>query len=277
MLKSLNNSSVGRQTKRKTKILQFGEGNFLRAFVDWMVDKLNDNTDFNGSVTIIQPISKGLVELLNKQDGLYHVQLQGVKNGKPYSNIELVQSVEGGLNPYKHYQEFLRLGENPDVEFIVSNTTEAGIAFDENDTDYKTIPNSFPAKLTALLHHRFKHFESDPEKAPVIIPCELIDKNGDNLKNYVLQYADLWNTDAAFKTWIQNHIPFCNTLVDRIVPGFPKENLEEIHAEIGYDDQLVVNGEYFHLWVIEGPESIQQKLPFDKAGLNVKFVDDLSI
>jgi tagaturonate reductase len=277
MLKSLNNSSVGRQTKRKTKILQFGEGNFLRAFVDWMVDKLNDNTDFNGSVTIIQPISRGLVELLNKQDGLYHVQLQGVKNGKPYSNIELVQSVEGGLNPYKHYQEFLRLGENPDVEFIVSNTTEAGIAFDENDTDYKTIPNSFPAKLTALLHHRFQHFAGDPDKAPVVIPCELIDKNGDNLKKYVAQYADLWDTSDDFKQWINVHVIFCNTLVDRIVPGFPKENLDEIHEQIGFNDQLVVNGEYFHLWVIEGPESIQQKLPFDKAGLNVKFVDDLSI
>ncbi|HBQ59383.1 MAG TPA: tagaturonate reductase, partial [Balneolaceae bacterium] len=122
-----------------------------------------------------------------------------------------------------------------------------------------------------------QHFDGAPDKAPVIIPCELIDKNGDNLKKYVLQYADLWDTDAEFKEWIEKHITFCNTLVDRIVPGFPRENLKEIHKEIGYDDQLVVNGEFFHLWVIEGPESIQDNLPFDKAGLNVKFVDDLSI
>ncbi|HBQ59382.1 MAG TPA: tagaturonate reductase, partial [Balneolaceae bacterium] len=130
----------------------------LRGFVDWMIDKVNEQSDFNGSVKVIQPISRGMVDLLNKQDGLYHVQLQGVKDGEPYSNIELVKSVESGLNPYEDYQEFLQLGENPDIEFIVSNTTEAGIAFDENDTDYNTIPDSFPAKLTALLHHRFKHF-----------------------------------------------------------------------------------------------------------------------
>lgn len=277
MLKPLNNSTVSRPANQKTKVLQFGEGNFLRGFVDWMIDKVNEKTDFNGSVRIIQPISKGLIDLLNKQDGLYHVQLQGVKDGEPYSNIELVKSVEGGMNPYENYQEFLKLGENPDVEFIVSNTTEAGIAFDENDSDYQTIPDSFPAKLTTLLHHRFKHFDGAPDKAPFIIPCELIDKNGDNLKKYVLQYAALWDTDAEFKTWIEEHVTFCNTLVDRIVPGFPRENLDEIHKEIGYDDQLVVNGEFFHLWVIEGPESIQDKLPFDKAGLNVKFVDDLSI
>ncbi|SMO53131.1 tagaturonate reductase [Gracilimonas mengyeensis] len=273
----LNNATVSRPENLKTKILQFGEGNFLRAFVDWMIDKVNEKTDFNGSVKVVQPIPKGLVDLLNKQDGLYHVQLQGMKDGEPISSIELVKCVEGGMNPYEDYKGFLELGENPDLEFIVSNTTEAGIAFDENDTDYETIPNSFPAKLTALLHHRYKHFDGASDKAPVIIPCELIDKNGDNLKKYVLQYADLWETEAAFKDWINNDITFCNTLVDRIVPGFPKDNLEEIHAEIGYDDQLVVNGEFFHLWVIEGPESIQQKLPFDKAGLNVKFVDDLSV
>ncbi|WP_234568023.1 tagaturonate reductase [Rhodohalobacter sp. 614A] len=276
MMKPLNNETVTRKAGRINKIVQFGEGNFLRAFVDWMIEKINEETDFNGSVTVVQPISSGMVDMLEQQDGLYHVQLQGIKDGKPYSSIELVTCVERGINPYENYEAFLELAENPDLEFIISNTTEAGIAFDETDTDYETIPNSFPAKLTALLHHRFKHFDGDPGKAPTIIPCELIDKNGSKLKEYVLRYADLWNTDPAFKKWVDKDVIFCNSLVDRIVPGFPKNKIDEIQQEIGFKDQLVVNGEYFHLWVIEGPESIQEKLPFHKAGLNVKFVDSLA-
>lgn len=276
MLTPLNNTTVTRKKGRTPKIVQFGEGNFLRAFVDWMIERINEETDFNGSVTIVQPISKGMVHLLKKQDGLYHVQLQGIKDGKPYSSIELNTSVEKCINPYEDYETFLKLAENPDLEFIFSNTTEAGIAFDENDTGYEIIPNSFPAKLTALLHHRFNHFNGDKTKAPVIIPCELIDKNGSKLKEYVLRYAELWNTGAAFKKWVDTAVIFCDTLVDRIIPGFPKNKIDEIQEEIGYEDQLVVNGEYFHLWVIVGPESIQEKLPFHKAGLNVKFVDSLA-
>lgn len=258
------------------KILQFGEGNFLRAFVDWMIDILNEQTEFNGSVTIIQPIPKGMVDVLEQQQGLYHVLLEGIKDGEPHSEKRLITSVKGGLNPYENYRQYLKLGEIPALEFIFSNTTEAGIAFDEGDTSHKELPKSFPGKLTALLHHRFEHFEGDPGKAPVIIPCELIDRNGDKLKSYVLRYAELWDTTPNFQNWIEKHCTFCNTLVDRIVPGYPKEKAREIKQEIGFDDKLVVAGEYFHLWVIEGPDNLSKKLPFEEAGLNVRFVDDLS-
>ncbi|MCW9706565.1 tagaturonate reductase [Fodinibius salsisoli] len=258
------------------KVLQFGEGNFLRAFVDWQIDILNEKTSFEGNINIIQPIPHGMVDVLEKQDGLYHVLLEGMKDGSPHTEKRLITSVKGGINPYENYEEYLALGENLDLEFIVSNTTEAGISFDENDTSYEEIPSSFPAKLTALLHHRFNHFDGDPDTAPVIIPCELIDRNGDKLKEFILQYAELWSTGEDFYNWVDTHCTFCNTLVDRIVPGYPKERADDLKEEIGFDDNLIVAGEYFHLWVIEGPDSLEERLPFREAGLNVRFVDDLT-
>jgi len=272
----LNKKTANVTGKRPIKILQFGEGNFLRAFVDWMIDILNEQTDFNGNVQIIQPIPKGRIDDLNRQDGLYHVLLQGLEDGEPVSITRLITSVGGGINPYNDYQNFLSLAENPDLEFMVSNTTEAGIAYDPTDTSADTLPNSFPGKMTTLLHHRFQHFNGDPGKGLTIIPCELIDRNGDHLKNYILRYAEEWGLEHSFIQWINENLTFCNTLVDRIVPGYPTEQADEIKTELGYDDNLLVKGEYFHLWIIEGPESIQEQLPFHQAGLNVKFVDDLS-
>lgn len=276
MEQPLNRTTAEAEVAPPVKILQFGEGNFLRAFVDWMIDLLNEQTSFNGSVTIIQPIPHGTVDLLEQQEGLYHVLLEGLKDGKPHTEKRLITAVKGGINPYQEYEQFLALAENSELEVIFSNTTEAGITFDETDTSAETLPNSFPGKLTALLYRRFTHFEGEPGKAPVIVPCELIDRNGDKLKQYVLQYAELWETEAAFRDWIENHCVFCNTLVDRIVPGYPEEKADEIKQDIGFDDNLLVKGEYFHLWVIEGPAEIQEKLPFKEAGLNVLFVDDLS-
>lgn len=272
----LNKKTANITGKRPIKILQFGEGNFLRAFVDWMIDILNEQTDFNGNVQIIQPIPEGRIDDLNKQDGLYHVLLQGLENGEPVSKTRLITSVHGGMNPYDDFQAFLSLAENPDLQFIVSNTTEAGIAYDSTDTSADKLSNSFPGKMTALLHHRFQHFNGDPQKGLTIIPCELIDRNGDHLKNYILRYAEEWELDPSFIDWINENLTFCNTLVDRIVPGYPAEQADKIKKELGYDDKLLVKGEYFHLWIIEGPESIQEQLPFHQAGLNVKFVDDLS-
>lgn len=276
MKKPLNRTTAETGAAPAVKILQFGEGNFLRAFVDWMIDILNEKTAFNGSVNIIQPISSGMVDVLEQQDGLYHVLLEGIKNGEAHSEMRLITSVKGGLNPYEDSDGYLKLAESPDLEVIFSNTTEAGIAFDDSDTSADELPSSFPGKLTALLYHRFKHFEGDPGKAPVIVPCELIDRNGDKLKQYILQYAELWDAEATFQRWINEHCIFCNTLVDRIVPGYPGEKADGIKQEIGFDDQLLTSGEYFHLWIIEGPETIQDKLPFEEAGLNVRFVDDLS-
>lgn len=277
MPKSLNRTTAKiSDTPSPAKVLQFGEGNFLRAFVDWGIDILNEKTSFEGNITIIQPIPHGMVDVLENQEGLYHVLLEGMKNGEPHTEKRLITSVKGGLNPYKNYKDYLALAENPDLEFIVSNTTEAGISFDENDTSYEELPDSFPGKLTALLHHRFKHFGGDPDTAPVIIPCELIDRNGDKLKKFVLQYAELWSTSTDFYDWVDKHCTFCNTLVDRIVPGYPAERAAKLKEKIGFDDNLIVAGEYFHLWVIEGPNNLQDKLPFREAGLNVLFVDDLS-
>ena len=276
MLKSLNRKTANISVNHPVKVLQFGEGNFLRAFVDWIIDILNENAEFDGSVQIVQPIENGMASVLSGQDGLYHLILQGIQNGEQKDQTRLITSVNDAINPYDDYQNFLKLAENPDLRFIISNTTEAGIAYDEGDTTYEQLPNSFPGKLTALLHHRYTHFDGNPPKGLVVIPCELIDKNGSNLRRIILKYTDLWDLDDSFRDWIEHQITFCNTLVDRIVPGYPRDRADEIEQQIGYSDKLIVSGEFFHLWVIEGPEWIKGIFPTDKADLNVKFVSDLS-
>jgi len=276
MSKKLNRKNAGVATTRPVKVLQFGEGNFLRAFVDWMIDILNEKGDFNGDVQVVQPINKGMGQMINEQDGLYHLVLNGIKNGKATSETRLITCVKGVINPYQDFKAYLQLAENPDLRFIFSNTTEAGIAFDGGDTDPNSLPDSFPGKVTVLLYHRFKFFNGADDKGLIIVPCELIDKNGQKLRETILQYIDLWNLPKEFKTWVTEHNTFCNTLVDRIVPGFPKETIKEIQEKIGYEDNLVVTAEPFHLWVIEGPDSVSKVFPADKAGLDVKFVKDQS-
>ena len=258
------------------KVLQFGEGNFLRAFVDWQIDKMNDEADFNGSVVVVQPLESGLVDMLNDQDCLYTLYLQGVQNGQASKTHKVINSISRGINPYRDYNEYLKVAENPELRFIVSNTTEAGIAFDENDTLNGGCQKSYPGKLTAFLYHRFNAFKGDDSKGFIIIPCELIDRNGEKLKEIVLKYAEIWNLGQDFVDWINNANTFCCSLVDRIVPGYPRDTIDEVRAELGYDDNLVDVGEIFHLWVIEGPQSIKDELPIEKAGLNVKVVDDMT-
>jgi tagaturonate reductase len=258
------------------RILQFGEGNFLRAFVDWQVDKMNKEADFNGSVVVVQPLENGLVEMLNQQDGLYTLYLQGLKEGKAVKEHSVINSISRSLNPYYQYEEYLKVAEKPELRFVISNTTEAGIAIDENDKLGDTCQKSYPGKLTAFLYRRFKIFNGDRAKGMIIIPCELIDRNGEKLKAAILKFAELWNLEDEFVTWINEANTFCCTLVDRIVPGYPRDNIEEIHKELGYEDSLVDVGEQFHLWVIEGPQWIANELPFEKAGLNIKLVDDVT-
>ncbi len=274
MLKKLNRKNADITTSRPVKVLQFGEGNFLRAFVDWIIETLNEKTDFNGDVQVVQPINKGMGQMINDQDGLYHVVLNGIKNGKASTETKLITCVQGVINPYDDYQKYLATGENPALQFIISNTTEAGIAFDEKDSTPTSLPDSFPGKVTALLHHRFNHFKGASDKGLIVIPCELIDKNGEKLQQTILQYIDHWKLSSDFKNWIVKSNTFCNTLVDRIVPGFPKETIDEIKNEIGFDDNLVVMAEPFHLWVIEAPDAVKGKFPTEKAGLDVKFVKD---
>ena len=258
------------------KVLQFGEGNFLRAFVDWQIDKMNEETDFNGSVVVVQPLENGLINKLNGQDCLYTLYLQGVQNGKASKTHKIINSISRGINPYRNYNEYLKVAENPELRFIVSNTTEAGIAFDENDKLEGGCQKSYPGKLTAFLYNRFKIFNGDNSKGFIIIPCELIDRNGEKLKEIILKYAVIWNLGQEFVDWINNANTFCCSLVDRIVPGYPRDTITEIREELGYDDDLVDVGEIFHLWVIEGPQIIKNDLPIEKAGLNVKVVDDMT-
>lgn len=272
----LNRSNFKGYKKYPERIIQFGEGNFLRAFVDWQINKMNKEAEFNSSVVIVQPLAKGLVDKLNEQDGLYTLYLQGVKDGKPIKEHEVIESVSRGINPYSNYDEYLKLAENPEMRFIVSNTTEAGIAFDENDKLDNKCPNSYPAKLTALLYKRFKFFKGDKKKGFIIIPCELIDRNGEKLEKIIFKYAELWNLGLEFTIWLKEANTFCCSLVDRIVPGYPRDTIDEILKELGYEDDLVDVGEYFHLWVIEGPAWIGNELPFKKAGLNVKIVKDVT-
>ncbi|MCB0587775.1 MAG: tagaturonate reductase, partial [Phaeodactylibacter sp.] len=165
--------------------------------------------------------------------------------------------------------------QNPELRFIISNTTEAGIAFDNTDKLESHPPDSFPGKLAAFLYHRYRHFDGATDKGCIIIPCELIDRNGDKLKEILFQYASLWGIEEGFEKWLEDSCTFCNTLVDRIVPGYPKDRIGEIWRELGYKDQLVCEGEQFHLWVIEAPESVHREFPAEKAGLNVLFTDNM--
>ncbi len=275
-MKKLNRTTAKEPLERPVKIVQFGEGNFLRGFVDWMIDILNEKTDFNGAIDMVQPRSSGRGNRVNTQEGLYHTWLVGLRNGQEINETRLITSVNRLVDPFKDYQVFLALAHNMDLRFIVSNTTEAGIEFDPNDSVYTGLPKTFPGKLTALLFERFKQFEGAPSKGLIILPVELIHKNGDTLKETIINYIALWDLPVDFLDWIEQHNYFCNTLVDRIVPGYPKEDEESIQARLGYCDELIVKGEPFHLWVIEAPEFVKKELPLSGVGLNVKFVKDLT-
>lgn len=266
------NRTIASSNQYPTKVIQFGEGNFLRAFVDWIIWNTNQKTDFNAGVVVVQPIAKGMVDVLNSQDGLYHVNLQGIDKGEAVDSIQMIDVIRRGINPYEKFEDYLALAENPDIRFVISNTTEAGIAFDPSCRLEDRPASSYPGKLTQLLYHRYRHFGGDMSKGLIIFPCELIFLNGKHLKKCIYQYIELWNLDEGFKTWFEQACGVYCTLVDRIVPGYPKDTINQIHERIGFSDQLVVKGEIFHLWVIEAPESVAAEFPADKAGLNVLFV-----
>ena len=257
------------------KIIQFGEGNFLRAFVDWIIDILNEKTDFNSGVTIVRPIDTHQPSI-NEQDGLYTTIIRGInEQGETIATPRIIYSVNQEILIYKQYQQFLKSAENPDLEFIFSNTTEAGISFNNNDKLTDTPPSSFPAKLTAFLYHRFQFFKGEKNRGLIIIPCELIDYNGDKLKELILKYAKLWQLNDDFITWINEHNTFCSTLVDRIVTGYPKDEALQIANDLGYQDRFLDTGEYFHLFVIQGPNWLKQKLKLDQVDLNILVVEDI--
>lgn len=274
-MKSLSRNTS--EVKMKLKVIQFGEGNFLRAFIDWMIDILNKEIGYNGGVAVVQPLKHGLINVLKEQDGLYHHLRQGIEEEKTVDEIRKIECITSTVNPFEEYGAFFNLAEQPEVELIVSNTTEAGIEFKENDQPADNeLAVTFPGKLTQLLKHRFDHFEGAVNKAVSVLPCELIESNGDKLRDCILNYIDLWDLSDEFRIWITEHTVFANTLVDRIVPGYPKDEIEEIKKRVGYDDKLVVKSEAFHLFVVQAPKSLQSIFPAEKAGLNVKFVDDIT-
>lgn len=274
-MKKLNRTNTGLEKLQPIKVVQFGEGNFLRAFVDYAFHTLNKELDFNAGIAMVQPLKDGMVNLINEQEGLYTLFMNGIKKGEKIQDIELITNIVKAINPYTDFADYLALAKEEELQFIVSNTTEAGIEFIETDTPTMQPPVSFPAKLTVLLYERFKHFNGDAAKALTIIPCELIDYNSETLKKYLLHYCDLWNLGADFKQWLSEACTYHSTLVDRIVPGYPRAEIEEYNNKLDYQDNLIVAAEPFFLWAIEGGEALKQKLPFHKTDLNVKIVDDI--
>lgn len=261
-----NISEVVLKPIRPERVIQFGEGGFLRGFVDWMLQKLNDNTDFNGSVVVVQPIAAGMCDMLEEQNCLYTHIMRGLENGQPKVDKQVVDVISRTVKPYEDFNSFLELAKNPDFRFIFSNTTEAGITYVPEDKLTDAPPSSYPAKLTALLYERFKAGLG----GFLVIPCELIDKNGETLKEIVLKYASDWSLGDEFINWINSENHFFNTLVDRIVTGFPKGE----KTDLEYEDHMLDTSELFHLWVIEGDTQFQNELPFDKIGLNVIWTKD---
>lgn len=258
------------------RVIQFGEGGFLRAFCDWMIDLANEKAGMDAGVVVVQPIEKGLVSTLNEQDGLYTLILRGQADGKAMKDTRLIQSVSRGLSPFEDFEGYLALAHNRDMRIIISNTTEAGIVYTGKDSFDDKPQASFPGKLTRLLYERFTAFGGERDTGFILLPCELIDYNGRNLKECCLKTADQWNLPAEFKIWLEEENVFCSTLVDRIVTGFPRGEAEAIWEELGYQDDMLDTAEPFGLWVIEGPAWIEKELPFVKAGCNVVFTRDVS-
>ncbi len=250
------------KTKRCERVIQFGEGGFLRGFVDWMLQKVNEKSDFNGSVVVVQPIEQGMCDMLTAQDCIYTHVIRGIEG----VDKTVVDVISRCVKPYDDFAAYLALAEQPEMRFIVSNTTESGIVYSDEDKITDAPPKTFPAKVTLLLKRRFEL----GLPGFIFLPCELIDKNGENLKKCILRYADLWDLGDEFKAWVEKENVFTNTLVDRINTGYPKDE----DLALGYEDNMVNTSEFFHLWVIETEYDIEKELPFSSAGLNVIITKD---
>ena len=270
-------AKVAKKTTAPIKIMQFGEGNFLRAFVDWLIQKMNDSGQYEGHVVVVQPLPFGRVKELKEQDGLYTLILQGInEEGKAVRDTRLIDVLDDFVNPYDDYASFLHYGESKDLEVIVSNTTEAGICFEEKDVaiDLETeTPVSFPGKLLALLKRRYDALGRGYGLA--ILPCELIDDNGDRLKEVLLRLAEARGMDEGFRSFLREDCHYTSTLVDRIVPGFPRDEFPSLCEEFGYVDNNMVKGEYFHLFVLKEEPYVEERFPVHKVGLHAIYVPDV--
>ncbi len=269
----MNIKEKATKTQYPVKVVQFGEGNFLRAFVDYMIDIANEKSDFGGSIAIVKPIPFGSLASFAEQDNLYTVVLRGKADGKVVNDSRIITSVSKTVESDRDYDGFMALARIDTLRFVVSNTTEAGIVFDETDS-FDGLPNTYPGKLTKFLYERYTAFDGAADKGLIILPVELIENNGGKLKECVLKLCDTWKLPAEFKTWIEEANVFCSTLVDRIVTGYPKAEAAKICEELGYEDKLLDVGEPFGLWVIESEKDISDELPLDKIGLPVVYTDN---
>lgn len=272
-----NISELYSSVSRPIKILQIGEGNFMRAFVEYGIDVANEKLGYNGNVAMIVPRSKKKAAFV-KQHNLYTVCLRGQKNGKVYKEDRVITSVETLLAANDDYEAFMELAHVAELQFVISNTTDAGIVFSDEDAFIDCPPSTFPGKLTKFLYERYCFFKGDPAKALTMLPVELIDDNGDVLKDYVLKYAALWQLEAGFRQWLSQSCKFANTLVDRIVTGFPKDasGVQDMYEELGYEDELLDIAEPFNSWVI-GDASLAAAFPVRSDKWDVEFADDLSV
>ncbi|MDD5897988.1 MAG: tagaturonate reductase [Clostridia bacterium] len=259
---------------RPVRVLQFGEGNFLRAFVDYMIDIANEKTDFNGSVVLVKPIPFGSLDLFHEQDCRYTVMLRGLVDGKPVESSRKITSVSDAVDAYGEYEKYAAYARVDTLRFIVSNTTEAGIVLDESDRFELCPPKSYPGKLTKFLFERAEAFDYAPDKGVIILPVELIDDNGIALKRCVKTLAGLWKLGDRFERWLDEACVFTSTLVDRIVTGYPRGEDTAIWDKLGYEDRLLVTGEPFALWVIESEKDLSAELPLPQCGLPVIFTDN---
>ncbi|KMQ68652.1 altronate oxidoreductase [Chryseobacterium sp. FH2] len=271
----LNRELNGSQEKLPVKIIQFGGGNFMRGFTDYVIDKLNKEAGFNAGIVNVQPTQGGSVHKLEEQDNLYTLFTRGIRKGKIIDEKQVISAIQKSINPYTDYDDFLALAKEEELEFIFSNTTETGIAYDETENSYQGPHKNFPAKLTVLLYERFKYFNGTAEKGLRIIPCELIENNAFTLRDMIIKYAQLWNLDHNFVQWINQNNYFHNTLVDRIVPGYPKDDAQTYEDQLDYEDQMMVVSEIFLLWVIQDVGNLKERIPFDKINEQILVVHDI--
>ena len=268
------NRAMTNKKERPVRVVQFGEGNFLRAFVDYMIDIANEEGRFDGDIVLIKPIEFGSLENFHRQGCQYTVSLRGMVDGEAKIINRQVTSVADAVDACGEYDRYMKLAEIDTLRFVVSNTTEAGIVYDAQDRFELEPPKTFPGKLTKFLYHRFETFRGDREKGLIMLPVELIDDNGIMLKKCVMQLTELWNLGEEFRSWVEEACIFTSTLVDRIVTGYPRDTQEEEWKELGYEDRIMVTGEPFALWVIESPKDISTELPLHEAGLPVIFTDN---
>ncbi|MCD0479344.1 tagaturonate reductase [Chryseobacterium sp. LC2016-29] len=271
----LNRQNSGIDTKLPIKIVQFGGGNFMRGFTDYVIDKMNKEAGFNAGIVNLQATPNGSIQKMEDQDNLYTLFNRGIKKDEIIDHKQIISAIQKSVNPYANYDEFLALAKEEELEFIFSNTTETGIAYDETETSYEGPHKNFPAKVAVLLHERYKHFNGATDKGLRIIPCELIEDNAFALRNIILKYAQLWNLEEGFVQWINQSNYFHNTLVDRIVPGYPKDDVGSYEEQLDYEDQNMVVSETFLLFVIQDAGNLNERIPFNKINEQILVVDDI--